>query len=168
MITSTSVLSPSQPLRCTAKDLTMHWQLKTTAVNVPPSHCALLTHVVVISVADNCYWVWLGLQGRVATWRSRICCTSMGTILGRYSTTASLRCSVTLTVDNKKLDLLLNVTKMSRFDHKLTSHLTYHVAAWLDSWMSAVGASGKKMKIKQNSKKGKGEEGKKLVYILRA
>ena len=51
MITSTSVLSPSQPLRCTAKDLTVHWQLKTTAVNAPPRHCALLTHVVVISVA---------------------------------------------------------------------------------------------------------------------
>jgi len=48
----------------------------------------------------------------------------MGTILGRDSTTASLRCSVTLTVDNEKLDLLLNVTKMSQIDHKLTSHLT--------------------------------------------
>jgi len=57
MITSTSVLSPSQPLQCTAKDLTMHWQLKTTAVNAPPSHCALLT---VISVADNCLLSLIG------------------------------------------------------------------------------------------------------------
>jgi len=65
MIASTSVLSPSQPLRCTAKDLTVHWQLKTTAVNAPPSHCALLTHVVVISVADNCLLSLI--EGRVAT-----------------------------------------------------------------------------------------------------
>jgi hypothetical protein len=54
MIASASVLSPSQPLRCTARDLTVHQQPKNTAVNAPLSYCALLTHVVVISVTDNC------------------------------------------------------------------------------------------------------------------
>ena len=60
------------------------------------------------------------LEGRVTTERSRICCTSMGTILGRDSTTASLQCSVTLTVDSEKLDLLLNVTKMSQIDNMIS------------------------------------------------